>query len=387
MLENTLSSALFKTSLSSSLVGTFASPCWELTVQTTGASEAYSLDINSGTDIDVTINWGDGTITNYNSTGIKSNTYASAGTYSVRVYGTMTAGNIRQDSTGTYANAPKVKATSAIIGITGWSKFESTFRNTRITTLPADTFKIHTAVSSAGFFRTFSGCTSLTTIPTDLFRYNTAVSIDGFYQTFYNCTSLTTIPTDLFRYNTAVSSGGFIGTFFGCTSLTTIPTDTFRYNTSVSASGFNATFNGCTSLTSIPTDLFRYNTAVSTSGFREAFRNCTSLTTIPTDLFRYNTAASSDGFKHTFYGCVKLQMIADVFGDLSVLTTRFTNKVSDFESFFQIGAAFTGTQGIAPPLWDADFGTETPTITNAFTGHDAASLSNYATIPNGWKGL
>ena len=329
MLENTLSSALFKTSLSSSLVGTFASPCWELTVQTTGASEAYSLDINSGTDIDVTINWGDGTITNYNSTGIKSNTYASAGTYSVRVYGTMTAGNIRQDSTGSFANAPKVIATSSIIGITGWAKFESTFYNTRITTLPADTFKIHTAVSTSGFFATFRSCTSLTSIPTDLFRYNTAVSTSGFREVFYGCTSLTTIPTDTFRYNTAVS----------------------------------------------------------TNGFHRAFLGCTSLATIPADLFRYNTAVSASGFRSTFYNCVKLQMIADVFGDLSVLTTRFTNKVSDFASFFQITTAFTGTQGIAPALWDADYGTETPTITNAFTGHDAASLSNYATIPNGWKGL
>ena len=41
---------------------------------------------------------------------------------------------------------------------------------------------------------------------------------------------------------------------------------------------------------------------------------------------------------------------------MSVITARFTDRVSDFQSFFQLAAAFTGTQGTAPPLWDADYG-------------------------------
>ena len=164
---------------------------WTLTIQTTAPLQAYSLDINSGTNIKIDIDWGDGVVTRYTTTGIKSHTYALAGTYRVRVSGSMTAGNIRQDSTGTYANAPKVKATSAIKGITGLLNFSFTFY----------------------------GCTGLTSLPTDLFRYNTAVSTSGFRQTFQGCTGLTSLPTDLFRYNTAVSTEGFYSTFYGCGKL------------------------------------------------------------------------------------------------------------------------------------------------------------------------
>ena len=331
---------------------------WTLTIQTTAPLQAYSLDINSGTNIKIDIDWGDGVVTRYTTTGIKSHTYALAGTYRVRVSGSMTAGNIRQDSTGTYANAPKVKATSAIKGITGLLNFSFTFY----------------------------GCTGLTSLPTDLFRYNTAVSTSGFFQTFYGCTGLTSLPTDLFRYNTAVSTWGFRATFDGCTGLTVLPTDLFRYNTAVSTSGFYYIFNGCTGLTSLPTDLFRYNTAVSTSGFRQTFQGCTGLTSLPTDLFRYNTAVSTEGFYSTFYGCGKLQLNSWIFFATGEEGTRFLNRVSDFTSCFRFTGAFTGTKGTAPALWDCSFGTQTPVTTDCFTGHSTDSVDNYASIPTAWGG-
>ncbi|MBP8289059.1 MAG: hypothetical protein KAX51_04510, partial [Chromatiaceae bacterium] len=81
----------------------------------------------------------------------------------------------------------------------------------------------------------------------------------------------------LFRYNTAVSTSGFYSTFSECPSLTTLPVDLFRYNTAVSTSGFRSTFSSCTNLASLPADLFRYNTAVSTGGFSSAFQNCNNL--------------------------------------------------------------------------------------------------------------
>ena len=302
---------------------------WTLTIQTTAPLQAYSLDINSGTNIKIDIDWGDGVVTRYTTTGIKSHTYALAGTYRVRVSGSMTAGNIRQDSTGTYANAPKVKATSAIKGITGLLNFSFTF---------------------------------------------------------YGCTGLTSLPTDLFRYNTAVSTWGFRATFDGCTGLTVLPTDLFRYNTAVSTSGFYYIFNGCTGLTSLPTDLFRYNTAVSTSGFRQTFNGCTGLTSLPTDLFRYNTAVSTEGFYSTFYGCGKLQLNSWIFFATGEEGTRFLNRVSDFTSCFRFTGAFTGTKGTAPALWDCSFGTQTPVTTDCFTGHSTDSVDNYASIPTAWGG-
>ena len=214
---------------------------WRLTIRTTAPGQAYSLDINSGTGIDIDIDWGDGTVLKYTTTGIKSRTYALAGTYRVRVSGSMTAGNIRQDATGTYANAPKVRATSVIKGITGIANFRETLR--------------------------------------------------------------------------------------GCTNLTAVPVDTFRNYPAIATSGFTSTFYGCAGLTALPTDLFRYNTAVSAYGFYE-----------------------------TFYGCTKLQLNSWIFFATGEEGTRFLNRVSNLEGCFRLAAAFTGTQGTAPTLWNADYG-------------------------------
>jgi hypothetical protein len=60
--------------------------------------------------------------------------------------------------------------------------------------------------------------------------------------------------------------------------------------------------------------------------------------------------------------------------------------VSNFTECFKLISAFTGTQGTAPDLWDCDFGTETPTTTNCFTGHSTDSVDNYADIPTAWGG-
>jgi hypothetical protein len=159
----------------------------------------------------------------------------------------------------------------------------------------------------------------------------------------------------------------------------------FRYNTAVSGSGFYRTFRDCTGLTSIPADLFRYNTNVSSSGFYVTFNGCTGLTSIPADLFRYNTAVSGSGFYKTFEGCNKLQQRADIFFASGEESTRFLNRVSNFEGCFDLTAAFSGTKGTAPALWDCTYGTATPVTTNTFDGHSADSVDNFASIPEAWK--
>jgi hypothetical protein len=387
---------------------------WRLTVQTTGAGQDYTVNIAAGTTPNIDIDWGDGgAVENFTSTGQKTHTFTSAGTYTVKISGSFASGgNIRLGSNA--GNRARLKATGAIPLISGLVNFRDSFSNcTGITAIPTDLFRYNTAVSTSGFYATFQGCTGITAIPTDLFRYNTAVSSNGFNTTFYGCTGITAIPTDLFRYNTAVSTSGFQQTFYGCAGITAIPTGLFDYNTAVSTSGFYATFQACTGITSIPTDLFRYNTAVSTSGFNMTFRDCASITEIPTDLFRYNTLVSTNGFERTFFGCSslatapallfkyntactsfyqlfmncsKLQLRADLFFDTGEESTRFLNKSVDFLEAMRIVSTFTGTQGTAPALWTCDFGTGTPTTTNCFTGHTTSSVTNHASIPTAWGG-
>jgi hypothetical protein len=278
--------------------------------------------------------------------------------------------------------------------------FYNTFYNcSSLTSIPTDLFRYNAAATS--FSYTFYGCssltsiptdlfrynaaatnfsftlrkTSLTSIPTDLFRYNTAATI--FSQTFRDCTSLTSIPTGLFDYNIAVTSFSYI--FYNCKSLTSIPTGLFDNNTA--ATSFYQTFVYCTSLTSIPTGLFDYNTAV--TNFHGTFYGCSSLTSIPTGLFDYNTAVTN--FSSTFYNCYKLQLNRNIFYADGEQTTRFLNKSVNFLNCFN-RSSFTGVQGEAPDLWNCDFGTETPTKTDAFegAGNSLISLSNYASIPVDW---
>ncbi len=329
---------------------------WDLTVTTTGASQDYTVDIFAGTTPNIDIDWDDGgAVENFTTTGQKTHTFTSAGTYTVKISGSFASGgNIRLGTNS--GNRARLKATGAIPLISGLITFRDMFNGcTGITSVPADLFRYNTQANTNVFLGTFYGCTSLTSIPTDLFRYNTAVSTSGFFATFYGCASLTAIPTDLFRYNTLVSTSGFYATFYGCTGITAIPTDLFRYNTLVSTSGFFRTFYVCTGITSIPTDLFRYNTAVSTLGFYATFYNCTGITSIPTNLFRYNTAVSTSGFYQTFNGCAKLQLISDVFGPSSELSSRFLDRISFFQDAFRI-TSFTGTKGTAPALWNYDYG-------------------------------
>jgi len=359
--------------------------CWQFTVETTDINQTFAVNINTGTDVDITIDWDDGCPpVNYTTTGVKSCTYPAAGTYYPKITGSITGGNIQLGSSAD--DRPRLKATGVIGGVVGLANFTTTFYGcTGLTSLPTDLFRYNTAVSAEGFYGTFVGCTGLTSLPTDLFRYNTAISTSGFYGTFADCTGLTSLPTDLFRYNTLVSTEGFYLTFAGCTGLTSLPEDLFRYNTLVSTEGFSQTFYGCTGLTSLPVDLFRYNTLVSTLGFYRTFYGCTGLTSLPVDLFRYNTLVSTQGFYRTFRGCNKLTLNPWIFYASGEESTRFASPVpaQNFTECFKLTGAFGGIKGTAPALWDCAFN-GTPTKNNCFAGHSTYSVDNYGDIPVAW---
>ena len=316
--------------------------------------------------------------------------------------------------------------------------FYQTFREcTALTTIGAGAFDNCSNVSSGGFYQTFYGCNKLTTIPSDLFTDATSTqsfagtfhgctllatigtdvfancsSVWDFSECFYGCSSLTAIPSDLFTPCTGAVL--FNSVFYGCSTLTTTPADLFSTCTItqsfqsafqsctgittlgsgifdncvlVAASGFQSTFQTCTALTTVPSGIFDDCVAVSTAGFRSTFQTCTSLATVPANLFRYNIAVSSQGFYSTFYDCNKLQLHATIFYALGEEDTRFHDKSVDFSYCFY-RASFTGTQGIAPDVWDCDFGTGTPTPTQCFigAGNSLTSLTNYNSIPVAWGG-
>ena len=161
---------------------------WNLAVRITAPGQTYTVDINAGTAPEIRVDWGDGVVETFTTTGQKTHTYQLVKTHTVRIGGRFRSdGNIRLGSNA--ADRVRLIRTSVIPFIPGLSNFLSTFENTGLTgSIPTDLFRYNTAVSTNGFYATFRGCTGLTgSIPTDLFRYNPLVSTSGFYFTFLGC--------------------------------------------------------------------------------------------------------------------------------------------------------------------------------------------------------
>ena len=203
-----------------------------------------------------------------------------------------------------------------------------------------NTFANMDGIGSGAVSRLFLNCTKLTgSIPDNLFQNykgKTAFAI------FAQCTGLTgSIPEDLF--SDCVNIEYFGATFQSCTGLTgSIPKDLFVNCTKVT--NFQTTFNGCSGLTGgIPENLFSNCTKVTT--FTSTFQNCRGLTgSIPEDLFA--NCIEVTNFQTTFRGC-------------------------------------TGLTGNAPALWDTMVYPNVTVSTQCF-GY-CTNLSNYASIPDGWK--
>jgi hypothetical protein len=217
---------------------------WEVTVETLTNNESFNVYL-SGSLLDISINWGDGTISQYNSSGWKNKVYTTPGMYNIRITGSFgSSGNVRFGLNN--VDKSMLKSTSVVGAMNGLHSFKQTFAKcTALTSIPSNLFAYYPNLNLNVFDCTFSGCSGLTVIPENLFKNQTKLSKD-FYATFNNCTGLTSIPENLFRYNTSIVSASFNYTFAGCTSLTNIPADIFRYNTGVDSLSFVGVFDKVT---------------------------------------------------------------------------------------------------------------------------------------------
>ena len=137
-------------------------------------------------------------------------------------------------------------------------------------------------------------------------------------------------------------------------------------------------FWGCSNLTELAEGGIKERLPITDFSF--CFQNCSSLTSIPSGLFDNNTSVTN--FRSCLQNCIKLQMRSDIFE-----FGNFLNKNIDWRNFLA-RTSFTGTQGTAPDIWNADYGTGTPNISNppfGGAGNSTTSLSNYNDIPSAWK--
>ena len=380
---------------------------FELTVQSYGK---YQFDISAAGTFYV--NWGDGSafqkIEKTDTTRQTiSHTYASNGTYTVKLAGqataystseTTAAVSFKEDidhdyymlkgisgslgaifSTLSDGSQPRFYNTfswcsglageipenlfAGIHGAPVSNMFSGTFDRSELTgSIPANLFAGISGAPAEGMFdRTFDNCFWLTgEIPSGLFgNLSGAPAREMFSYTFSNCTGLTgEIPSGLFgNLSGAPAREMFSYTFYGCSGLTGgIPENLFAGVSGAPASNmFGSTFLGCTGLTSIPEKLFAGIKGVPADFmFQSTFNNCTGLTgEIPLGLFGNLSGAPASGmFNYAFYNCSGLTGKSARNPDGTYLYDVFPSATSS-----QVGNMYYGVTG----------------------------LSDYASIPSAWK--
>ena len=104
---------------------------WELTVRKAYSASfptSFAVDIAAGTNVNITIDWGDGsTPVNYTTTGIKPHSYRDPGDYSVKISGSITGGNLRLKDNYSGWGTAEVIETGVVGGIRGLASFANTF--------------------------------------------------------------------------------------------------------------------------------------------------------------------------------------------------------------------------------------------------------------------
>jgi hypothetical protein len=280
---------------------------WDIGITTTDGNWSLRTESTCNYDVD----WGDGqTDTNVSATGtfVQSHTYASSGSYTVKV--TLNSGDFRpRFDYGTGSSNTEVVS----IGATppGWSfgsdlgfsfyatfslssvssgldasyvtDFSSTWRNcTSLTSFP-----LLDVSSGTNFGATWQDCTSLTSFP----LLDTS-SGTFFSSTWRNCSGLTSFPL------LNVSNGtSFSAAWQNCSGLTSFPALNMSSATTVSTAWLN-----CTGLTSFP--LLGTN---SVTTFFYAWLGCSNLVNFPANFFDNWTATPGNNcFYYTWYGCTSL---------------------------------------------------------------------------------
>jgi hypothetical protein len=253
---------------------------FKFTIATGGANTQFELPLTSpsGKQPNIVVDWGDGSGTTTITSALSSNrfhTYTSAGTYQIIVNGYCPGFNV--DNNTSY------KGLYRSVDDWGQVEFEQIdfYGCSNLTTIPADVSNnatLNEGLNTVLRFNSTFRQTGLTIIPAGLFDY--ASNVTSFVNTFVFI-GIPSIPSGLFDNNTNVTS--FSGTFNACLSLTSIPSGLFDNNTQVV--NFESVFRNCRSITSIPANFFSNNQSVTT--FANAFNMATTANslggTTPTD--------------------------------------------------------------------------------------------------------
>ena len=292
----------------------------------------------SGTGLNITVDWGDGTTKETITTAFPTHTYAQAGIYEIAVagncpvWGCLNAGKISNENYNTYMKyLTKVKQ----FGELNAKQYGFTYCE-NLTEVKGATTKTTQNLERLEYM--FNSCTSLTSV--DLTNFKTE-SIESFRGMFLSCKVLTNLNISDIRTNSAkymdrmfesceslssIDLSNFITDnvsmmsrmFFSCKNISTL--DLSSFNTS-NVERMNSMFEGCTELNEIKFGN-NFNTSKVTT-MESMFSGCRKLKI--SDLTGFDTSNVTN-MRSMFNSCVALK-------NLNV-TNFDTSKVTDFSTMF-----------------------------------------------------
>lgn len=280
---------------------------WDIGITTSDGN--WSLRTGSTCNYDV--DWGDGqTDTNVSASGffVQSHTYASSGSYTVKIK--LNSGSLkpRLDYEPNSSNIEVVSIGATPPGWSFGSDLSFSFFNTRSLSSVSSGLDVSYVTN---FSTAWRDCTSLASFP----LINTSSGTD-FSSAWYGCSGLTSFPLINTSNGTTFASawrncsgltsfplidtssgGNLTGAWQNCSGLTSFP----QLDMS-SATALNSAWFGCAGLTSFP--LLGANSATT---FAFAWYNCTSLVSFPANFFNNWTATPGTScFYFAWSGCTSL---------------------------------------------------------------------------------
>jgi len=323
---------------------------FQIEVTTTVPSESVTLPFVTGYTYDCIVDWNDGapvSVTAWDDVNA-THVYATPGTYTVEITGQADAWSVND------THSSKLQWTDIIywgdaVDFDGFAYLTGGFWGcSNIISLGTSKIISNGLTSLRNCFR---GCGLTGSIPDGLL--DNCVSLASMYACWHGCSGLTgSIPDGLL--DNCVLLTIMTGCWYGCSGLTGSIPDGLLDNCPLITS-IGSCWLGCNSLTgSIPDGLLD---------------NCPLITTMA----------------YCWFGCSGLQISPWIFYNDGQQSTRFLNQSVNFTNcFYNTGTATE--HGVAPDLWNCDFGTGTPTLTDCWHGQDSTDLLNWKNIPVAWGG-
>lgn len=246
-----------------------------------------TLGLSNGYNYNFVVDWGDGAVglvTAYNDSD-RVHTYASGGTYTVTMTGTIEAFNGGLTGIAAYLISVEQWGRTGMKYMTMWGANRLVYCKGKLTS------------SQTTYTGTFYQCTSLASVETDDWDISNVTAIGGdissYMGMFSGCTNLTTVNTSNWNTSNMVN---IAYVFNGCSKLTT-GVDVSGWDMSKCTS-HNSAFNGCSLLSSIG-DASDFVKSASTK-LNSTFSGCASLTSIDTSGWDTSNVTNMSS---TFSGC------------------------------------------------------------------------------------